>query len=442
MAELSKALVECGHEVNVLTVTPILSHPVYKFDFAEMRHVHHKVNIHRVPMGPINRLTSRTLRGFSVPGTRNNKVKLRSASLSPKTSPRISIAERLYGARKFLQPLLIPDANFDWIPAALLEARRILKRDRYDIVASFGYPHSNHLVAYLALRKREVCWVMMHAEGWGTSPGVEELPKWSAKAHRALERKCSLKAARIVVCNADGLAKRLQETYGVSTKKLWSAQLAFAERPSSESKSEIAAGFHLVFTGTFYPETGQDPRELFDAIKSLGSGHLRLSILGPVSVEFESYVKARSIPDVEFLGWCSRDDALRHQQGAKVLLVYGHKGGQQVPSKIYEYLGACRPILCIAADDEDLTARLVSLHNRGIVVPNSLEHIREALLTLECMEAEGTLDSVFNLEELPQYTPARSGEQLMRAVLGEILNPVLEQQQRNPGFIPQHISGL
>jgi glycosyltransferase involved in cell wall biosynthesis len=423
MAELSKALVAHGHEVNVLTVVPVAGHPVYKFNFAEMRHVSPKINIHRVAMGPINRLTSRTLKAFAVSRQHpNDGVQNGGASHPPDAARHSTLAERLYNARKLIQPLLIPDANLDWIPLALLEARRMLSKDRYDVVASFGYPHSTHLVAYLALRGRDTSWVMMHAEGWGTSPGVRQLPKWSRRLHWALDRRLSHAASRIVVCGcAEGLLTRIPEAYGIDPSKLSLAQFAFAESAVPESTPKTQrVGLHIVFTGTFYPETGQDPRVLFEAIKTCGRADITLSISGQTEQLFENYVKAHNIPNVEFLGWCSRDQALLRQQNAKVLLVYGHGGGQQIPTKLYEYFAARRPILCLTIDDEDLTARLVLRHKRGIVVPNSREQILDALLTLASLDEEESLDRGFNLEELPEYSPALSGQQLMLAVLGEI----------------------
>ncbi|MBV8055772.1 MAG: hypothetical protein JO071_11085, partial [Deltaproteobacteria bacterium] len=394
MAELSKAMVAHGHEVNVLTIAPIASHPVYKFDFQEMRHVFAKVNIHRVAMGPVNRLTSRMLRVFArSEKDQDERTENYGASRPPTGAQRLSIVERLYNARKLVQPFLIPDANIDWIPLALLEARRVLNKERYDIVASFGYPHSTHAVAYLALRGKDISWVMMHAEGWGTSPGIEQLPRWSRRLHRILDCKFSHAASRIVVCGcAEGLLTRIPEAYGIDPGKLWLAQFAFADSAGLESpRVPQRIGLHLVFTGTFYPETGQDPRELFEAMKSCGRGDISLSILGRPNHLFEDYVKAQAIPHVEFLGWSSRDEALRHQRSAKVLLVYGHGGGQQIPTKLYEYFGACRPILCVGLDNEDLTARLVLRHNRGMVVPNLRERIKNALSSLAMMDANGTL---------------------------------------------------
>jgi len=171
-------------------------------------------------------------------------------------------------------------------------------------------------------------------------------------------------------------------------------------------------------------ETRQDPLKFFKAIKNCNRPDITLSIVGRPNELVEKYVKSIAVPNIEFLGWRSRDEALRLQRSARMLLVYGHSGGQQIPTKIYEYFGACRPILGVAPDDGDLTARLVLRHNRGIVVPNSHDQIRDALSHLAAMQANGSLEDAFNLTELPEYTPAQTGQQLMRAVLGE--SPDLE----------------
>src|SRR5256885_1961360 len=61
MAELSKALVANGHAVDVLTTEPVSGHPVYNFEIGWMRHVPAQVNVHRVAMGPLNRIAARML---------------------------------------------------------------------------------------------------------------------------------------------------------------------------------------------------------------------------------------------------------------------------------------------------------------------------------------------------------------------------------------------
>jgi glycosyltransferase involved in cell wall biosynthesis len=421
MAELSKALVRQGHAADVLTTVPTPGHPVYKFNFAEMQHVPTQVNVHRVPMGPFNRTTARFLARFNRSGASGDGAGANHNGKHHVISAAVRLAARLYQARKAVQPFLVPDANVDWIPAAVLEARRMLNSASYDVVASFGYPHTAHCVAYLALRGRNIPWVVIHAEGWGTSPGMEELPRWSRNLHRLLESKFSQRAARIVVCScAAGLMRKLPDAYGIDPQKLHLAQFSFVDPAPYESVETVATEhLHMVYTGTFYPETRQDPGELFEAIKIVGSSEIRLSILGDGNGRFEDWVKEREIPNVEFLGWCSHDTAVQYQKRAKLLVVFGHSGGQQVPTKVYEYFMARSPILCIAADQSDLTARLVRQHARGIVVSNSRDQIAAALGECLAMHKDGGIDKQFNLGELPQYAPQYSGEELMRAVLGE-----------------------
>jgi len=423
MAELSKAFVANGHGVDVLTIDPVAGHPVYKCDFAVMRHVPASVNVHRVAMGPFNRITARLLDCVSITGNGHARS-IKSARQNGgdgHASVTRRAANRFYGARKLFQPFLIPDANIDWVPGALAEARRMIKNNSYDTMVSFGYPHTAHLVAYLARRNRHLPWAMVHAEGWGTSPGMEQLPGWSRNIHRKLDRCLSRAATRIVICGcAPGLLQRIPGAYDIDPGKLSLAQFAFVDL--SDYTGTLPArrsNLHLVFTGAFCSETGQDPRELFNALKSLPPDQITFSSMGPPVEEFEKYAKRLRLHNVEFLGWQLHQMAIEFQKSAGALVVFGHGGGQQFPTKVYEYFAAKRPILCIAADDQDLVAQLVSRHRRGIVVPNSRDHIARALSRLLESHDKGTLESSFDLSDLPQYTSARSGAELMQAVLGQ-----------------------
>jgi hypothetical protein len=61
MFELTKALVDKGHVVDVLTVEVPAGHPVYTSDPAQFGRIPQEVNVRRLPMGVVNRLAARLL---------------------------------------------------------------------------------------------------------------------------------------------------------------------------------------------------------------------------------------------------------------------------------------------------------------------------------------------------------------------------------------------
>jgi glycosyltransferase involved in cell wall biosynthesis len=423
MAELSKALIAEGHMVDVLTIAPPPDHPVYRVDAAEMQHVPSSVNVHRVAMGPLNRLVTRIFR-YAASGS--NRRFSASASEDNSPSARSGSHTRSYRTllkiKTLIQHLAVPDLHFDWIPGAVREARRMLRRNSYDVVASFGYPHTSHCVAYLALRGYQIPWIMMHAEGWSKNPAMQQLDRCTRRIHTAIDQKISRAAGRIVFCGwVDGVSGTPQAPDGVDPQKLRVAQFSFVDPDPYEAiPASSIGGTHVVYTGALYAEHKQDPKEFFEAIAKFGPGEIRLSILGNVDPKFEQFVLDRNIANVEFLGWCPRDTVIRYQRRANLLLLFGCVGGQLVPSKIYEYFLARAPILCVSPDGDDVTSRLVSKHRRGIVVPNARQAISSALSSFRQIQLNCEVESYFDLREMTQYTSRHSAQELLHALLDPI----------------------
>src|SRR5262249_26300840 len=125
MAELSIALANAGHEVDVLTVQPAAGHPVYRFATEGGPVIGSAVSIHRIPMGPINRLVARAMR-------RPPAATARRAQSTPLA--RVGrLVNRVYQTPKLWQSLAIPDASIDWLPGAILHARRMVRQSKFDL---------------------------------------------------------------------------------------------------------------------------------------------------------------------------------------------------------------------------------------------------------------------------------------------------------------------
>jgi hypothetical protein len=82
--------------------------------------------------------------------------------------------------------------------------------------------------------------------------------------------------------------------------------------------------------------------------------------------------------------------------GSDILLLFGGEGEIQVASKIFEYIAARRPILCVKGSEKDPTLKLLQGLNRGIIVDNKKENIYSEIIGLynlyQKQELEGTFD--------------------------------------------------
>ena len=124
---------------------------------------------------------------------------------------------------------------------------------------------------------------------------------------------------------------------------------------------------------------------------------------------------------VIFLGHCPHARALSLQKGADILLLLGWAKGRQIPAKVFEYIGAGRPILALRSDADDIAARLVETRRRGLVAWNRIEAIVSAIGEFHDLWRRGVLDWRFELGELKECSVGfQSGR--LRALIDKVVS--------------------
>jgi hypothetical protein len=135
--------------------------------------------------------------------------------------------------------------------------------------------------------------------------------------------------------------------------------------------------FTLVYTGTLYRDF-RDPSNLIKAL-SMVDFEYKLLLAG----KNEAFVRDFAFLGTrfEFLGFIDHFAALKLQRNSDLLIHIGNKSAIQVPGKIYEYMGALRPILCINYDNEESTGKLIKELKCGISCSNEPLAIKHAVET-------------------------------------------------------------
>jgi hypothetical protein len=89
-----------------------------------------------------------------------------------------------------------------------------------------------------------------------------------------------------------------------------------------------------------------------------------------------------------------------------------------MPSKLFEYFAARRPILAVSADEHDLVAPLIGKHRRGLIAANREDDIEDALRNLIGLHRRDGLDSSFDLSLLREYSARATAQRLMNGIIG------------------------
>jgi glycosyltransferase involved in cell wall biosynthesis len=269
--------------------------------------------------------------------------------------------------------LLFPDLRGEWKPWARRRLRQLLREIRPDVVISSHEPATTLELGLVARRAGTPLIIDL-----GDPVLAPYTPRrWRGRSRRLENAACRL-ADHVTVTTARA-RQLLTERHKLPDGKCSLLTQGFDDRrePASDRSPEGEGGarLELLYTGSFYGFRRHDA--LLQAV--LATPGVRLSIAS-VRVPDDLVAAARSAPgSVRLLGFVHHVEALRLQREAHVLLNISNDDACQVPGKLYEYLGAGRPILHLGCHADDAAAQLLAVTGRGITCANETAAIAAVL---------------------------------------------------------------
>jgi glycosyltransferase involved in cell wall biosynthesis len=284
--------------------------------------------------------------------------------------------------QKTLEAVIFPDLRGEWKPWAKPALRALLDGLRPDLVISSHEPATTLELGLLA-HARGIRWAVDIADPVlaGYTPR-----RWRRRASR-LERETCERADLVVVTN-DAAAALLRERHGAPDRCLVLTQ-GFDLRPATIAAEGVfdESRLELFYSGSLYRFRRID--QLLSALAA--NPRARLNIAAITVPEHILDFAAKSPQQVRLLGFLPHDAILAMQRRAHVLVNIANDDSSQVPGKVFEYLGAGRPILHLGAGDDPI-ATLLREHRRGWVCRNDAEALSAQLASLVRAQATGELE--------------------------------------------------
>lgn len=294
--------------------------------------------------------------------------------------------------------LMVPDTKIGWrIPAVSLGKRLIAER-RPDIILSSSPPETAHLVAGTLARASRIPWVADLRDGWLYEPPVPRLREGSLRRRieARMERTMATTAAAVVTVT-DPILEDLATRYSGMLGRIVTISNGFDGAAFSALVRRRAPDglFRLVYTGAFSGSSqGRSADALFAAVAAIHREDpgtpLRLEIVGPTTEQERAAAQSHGIGDlVTFVPPVPRREAYQHQVDADALLLVTVPGVRSVAtSKLYDYIGAGRPILALARDNA--AAAIVEHFEIGLTAPpTDVDAITGAIRELVRRQATG-----------------------------------------------------
>ena len=288
--------------------------------------------------------------------------------------------------RKILQfggdALFIPDTKIGWRSKALKAARELLQREHFDLIFATAPPQTDFLIGEALKREFRIPLVLDYRDAWLDYPFKYYPTPLHRYLHYRLEKRVLKVADKIVVT-----IRRVKESILKHYLNLDYHDIIiipqgydpddFEVRPVP--KHSARRKMRMTHAGTFYAD--RNPSVLFQALHNLFRdvpqmrGRLELDLIGNVREEDQALVSRLGLQnEVKFLGYLDHKECTRHLQDSDVLwLVLDND--YQSPGKLYEYLGARKPVL--GSLDEGYMKQLILESGAGVCVPLKDLHAHE-----------------------------------------------------------------
>ncbi|MDG4555184.1 MAG: glycosyltransferase [Candidatus Competibacter sp.] len=394
---LTQELARIGVEVHVLCPSfPALEglHPVI-FEPG--------IVLHRVWPGPFVGLSQ-----WLVRATRSNAIT--GASDTGNIQPFFLRSYRL--TRKLLDHLLFPDLRTEWYPFARRRLHRLLIDYRFDAMISSHEPGVDLLLGLWAQKQFKVKWIA----DLGDPILTPYSPGWRRKIDTQFESRILRQADSVLLTN-DWVKRLLCDRHRFTdvSNKLICIPQGFPEHlPFGHSETSLLSTgvMNIVFTGTFYRDF-RSPLQFALALRDMNADDIMMTAIGD-NLDFIPIFK--DISNIRFLGKINHFECLAAQREADLLLNIGNLQSYQVPGKIFEYLGAAKPILHIKTSEDDIGANLVQELNAGLVVKNDRIAIKTGLQHLLELWRNHRLTQSFppNFAAIAQYSWSARAKDLLQ----------------------------
>lgn len=333
-----------------------------------------------------------------------------------RSAARVSIAREM---------ISIPDEQIGWYKFAVEEGVKIIKTEGADLIFSTSPPETAHLIAKQLKRRYGIPWVADLRDLWAYDHFRPRHPL--KKIILKMMEKNVLKDADAITTVSRPWAEKLRSSVRDMRDKIKVIENGYDEEDFSRIGYTKNDKLTISYTGKLHKEH-QPIDGFFKALKEL----VREGRIARNKVTVKFYVFGYDRPDITCLARSyglddivkefervSYDKSLEIQRSSDVLLFVqwqGEGGDGWYSAKLYDYIGARRPILALA-ERGGIVDELITKTSSGLIC-DSGHSLQEALSKLYSEYAKnGRIRLLCNEEETARHT-----RRIRTAQLADIFN--------------------
>jgi hypothetical protein len=320
-----------------------------------------------------------------------------------------------------LEKLLVDlDSQWSWFPLAAHRGYALCREARPELIYSTGGAASAHIAAGMIARRTGIPWVaefqdpLLHGD-WSRG-------KMAHKAFALAERYVCARASRVVFLTEEAKRRAAARTsLGDRGRCIYPGAEPPPDLPPPRHKGVLLRFAHLgSFGGSRNPAVLLEAARLLLGERPELAGTVRFDFYG--NCDANSKRMLREFPRegvVTFHGRVSRSASLTAMRDADVLVLIQNVAdysAETIPSKVYEYLAAGRPILGLVHRNAELAGMLTGL-GHTVAEAADARSVRGAVSEIHRSWEAGAL-------ETPPGSPYTIGSAVDRLIaIAEFRNP-------------------
>lgn len=286
------------------------------------------------------------------------------------------VAKRFYSRPGLSSLKEIPDFALEehsrWIPIAVNQAKKVIRKRHIDVVLSSSSPFSSHLIA------REI------SEVYGIPWMADFRDLWSLNHARKLKPDSNQIQFEREILRAASATSTVTEGLAIELGTLFSGPIAVVHNAfhfmTKTWKTEFTLPLQIAYTGSIY-KGFQNYALILDVLDLLNKDRVNATITfaGPSIHFIANFYKSqgRKIPAYVLLrNAMDRERAHVLQRGADLLLLMNWDDPSQrgvESTKFFEYLASGVPILATGGFGNDAIERILNETSTGFYAKNSEE---------------------------------------------------------------------
>ena len=259
--------------------------------------------------------------------------------------------------------LFIPDPRRGWNLNTYKKARQLINEFEIDTVVTTSPPHSTQLIGLKLKKNLKIRWVADLRDPW------TDIYYYRQFMHTSIAKAIDKRYERKVLENADHLtvvSEGMKKGFLSKTKRDISEKLSVIPNGYDQEDFQTREvynddnSFIIIYTGTITSLYGVNI--LIDALSELKAKYpqIRLHFVGTADNDIRNLIHHNHLESItEFIPYVVHSKLLIHLKSASVLLLCipdMKKNEGIITGKLFEYLAARKPILCIGPVKGDAAA--------------------------------------------------------------------------------------